>query len=267
MLDLTAYLTRIGHDGPVRPDLPTLRALVLAHVTTIPFENLDPFAGQPVRLELAAIQDKLVAGGRGGYCFEQNRLLQAALDEVGFATGSLQARVLWGRPEDTITARGHKVLRVHVDGEPFLVDVGFGGMSLTGVLRLTPDVAQETPHGLFRLVRDPDDTWRQQALVRDEWRTTYRFDLHPTHPVDDEPANWYLSTWPGSHFVTGLIAARPTADGRRIALFGRELAVHQPDGTTRRRVLDDAGELRDVLERDLLIRVPDSAAAALHKLF
>src|SRR5690349_11532073 len=115
MIDLAAYLKRIGHTEPVAPDLPTLRALTFAHATTIPFENLDPFSGVPVRLEPDALHQKLVVGGRGGYCFEHNRVLQAALDEIGFVTGSLQARVLWSQPEDAVTSRGHKVLRVDLD--------------------------------------------------------------------------------------------------------------------------------------------------------
>jgi hypothetical protein len=35
--NLTAYLDRIGYTGPRRPDLTTLRGVVAAHATSIPF--------------------------------------------------------------------------------------------------------------------------------------------------------------------------------------------------------------------------------------
>ena len=82
---LTAYLKRIGIDGNLKPDYTTLAAIHAAHVGAIAFEGLDPFLGRPVRLDLAGLQEKLVANRRGGYCFEQNTLLKAALEALGFA--------------------------------------------------------------------------------------------------------------------------------------------------------------------------------------
>jgi N-hydroxyarylamine O-acetyltransferase len=83
-LDPDAYLSRIGYRGPLAADTATLRALHLAHATHIPFENLDIQMGLPIRLDLDSLQDKLVRRRRGGYCFEQNSLLQAVLRSAGF---------------------------------------------------------------------------------------------------------------------------------------------------------------------------------------
>ncbi|TQS46267.1 arylamine N-acetyltransferase family protein [Cryptosporangium phraense] len=273
MTDLSAYLTRIGHTGPVAPDLPTLRALTYAHATAIPFENLDPFSGVPVLLGPADLRAKLIDDRRGGYCFEHNRLLKAALDEIGFSTTGLQARVVWGGPDDAVTARGHKLLHVDLDGTDYITDVGFGATTLTAPLRVASGVEQETPHGLFRLVHDPDATgsgrgaWRQQIRLGDEWRSTYRFDLTPAFPVDDEAPNWFLSTAPTSHFVTGLTAARPTRDGRRLALNGRTFTAYAADGTADRRELESLADLRKVLTDELLIELPPGIDDALATLF
>lgn len=249
--DLDAYLSRIGYDGDRTPTRPALDAIAAHHTRTIPFENLDPFLGTPNRLDLASLQAKLVDGGRGGYCFEHGLLLRAALLDLGFTVTALAARVLWGSDIDAITGRTHMLLLVDLGDERRVIDTGFGGMTLTGTLRLEQDTVQPTPLEPFRLV-DLDGDWAMQARVEDEWRTTYRFDLHPQHPIDYEPTNWYLSTWPQSRFVTGLMAARATPD-RRFALAGRRLTVHHADGATERRVIADAGEFREVLERDLLI--------------
>jgi N-hydroxyarylamine O-acetyltransferase len=253
-LDLDAYLHRIGHAGPAAPDLATLRALALAHAMAIPYENLDPLLGLPVDLDPAALEDKLVHGGRGGYCFEHNLLFAEALRAVGFAPVGLIARVLWNRPEDAVTAQTHMLLRVPLDGADWLVDVGFGSMTLTGALRLAPDAAQATPHGPFRLLRQGDG-WRMQAQVLGEWRSLYRFDLHPCERIDYEVSNHYVSTHPQSQFVQTLAAARCTPDAR-LALRNREFAVHPLGGATERCTLARPEQIRHVLESEFRIRLP-----------
>jgi arylamine N-acetyltransferase len=251
-LDLLAYLDRIGvAAGPA--DLATLRAVVTGHTRTIPFENLDPFTGREVHLDDGALMAKLVHGGRGGYCFEHNQLLRSALDALGYSTTGLLARVVWGRPDDTTpTARSHMLVRVELAEGPHLVDVGFGGNTLTGVLALRPGVEQPTPHEPYRLRADGDDLVMEMA-IGGSWRPTYRFDPDlANHPVDYEVANFYVSHHPGSHFVTGLTGARVDAD-RRHALGGPRYTVHHLGGPSEIRDLGSAREVREVLERHLHI--------------
>jgi len=257
-IDLPAYLRRIDFTAALRADLATLRALAAHHASAIPFENLDPLSGVPARLDLRAIEEKIVGSGRGGYCFEQNALFAAVLVQLGFAVTRLAARVLWGRPDDAVTARSHMLLKVDLDDGPVIADVGFGGLTLTGALALTDDIVQATPHEPFRLV-PVDDGWRLQARVHDEWKSLYRFDLQRQHPIDYEAANWHLSTHPASHFTTSLVAARAAPD-RRFALLNRELAVHRLHGDTERRTLGSADELMEVLRRDFLITLPKREA-------
>ena len=250
-LNLERYFDRIGYDGDRSATTATLNQLAAHHARSIPFENLDPFLGTPNRLDLPSLQQKLVESRRGGYCFEQNLLLRAVLVELGFDVTPLAARVLWGSPIEAVTPRSHMLLLVDVAGERRLIDVGFGGMTLNTTLRLELDTVQDTPLEPFRLV-DVAGDYAMQALVGDEWRTLYRFDLTRQFPVDYEAPNWYLSTWPGSHFVTGLMAARATED-RRYALAGTRLTVHHLGGTSERRELASVDELRDSLETDFLI--------------
>ncbi len=256
-IDLNAYLHRVGCTAAVAPDLPTLRALVAAHVASIPFENLNPLLGRPVELDLAALQQKMVHDGRGGYCFEQNLLFAGVLRTIGFDVSGLIARVLWGQPEDAVTAQTHMLLRVELDGASWLADVGFGGQVLTGALRLQADIEQDTGHELFRLVM-VDGDWRMQALMHGQWRSLYRFDLRPSQPVDYVVANHYVSTHPASRFVSNLIAARTTAD-RRLSLLNHEFTVRRMDREPERHTLRDGKEIRRVLEREFLLRLPDYA--------
>jgi N-hydroxyarylamine O-acetyltransferase len=257
-LDLDAYFTRIGHDGPRAPTLETLRALHARHADAITFENLNPLLGWPVRLDLPALVEKIVAGGRGGYCFEQNALFRDVLEALGYRVTGLAARVLWGQPEDAITSRSHMLLRLDLDGDPWIADVGFGGQTLTGPLRLVPDIEQATPHEPFRLVQH-DHEYRLQALIEAQWRTLYGFDLQPQYPLDYEAPNHYVATHPSSKFTTTLRVAR-SAPGRRYALLNNQLAVHHLHGATQRRELHSVGELRRTLEEDFRLRLPDTPA-------
>jgi len=64
---LGAYLNRIGHTGPVAPDLPTLRALCAAHISAVPFEDLDVQLDRPPGLSVDAAHEKIVTRRRGGW--------------------------------------------------------------------------------------------------------------------------------------------------------------------------------------------------------
>ena len=256
--DLDAYLRRIGYREAPGVDVRTLRGLAVAHAAAIPFENLDPWLGVPVSLSVDALEHKLVRGGRGGYCFEQNGLFAAALRAIGFEVRGLIARVLWNRPEDAITAQTHMLLQVVLEGESWLADVGFGSMTLAGALRLQPDVGQPTALEPFRLLRHGDE-WRMQACARGAWLTLYRFDLQPHVPIDYEVANHYVSTHPESNFVNHLIVARTTSD-RRLTLRDREFTVRRQDAEPERRILRDVAGLRRVLESEFLLRLPGGEA-------
>lgn len=252
--DLDAYFARIDYDGPRAPTRSALEGVTLRHVNAIPFENLNPLLRLPVRLDLGSLQQKLVHDGRGGYCYEHNLLLRAVLERLGFATTGLAARVLWNSAPGTALPRTHMVLRVDLEGAPHVVDVGFGGMTLTGVLALEPNVEQRTPHESFRLLRQGDE-YVMQARLRDDWKALYAFDLQPQTLADYELTSWYLCHFPQSHFLINLVAARVDGD-RRHALFNNALAEHGGDGSTRRVLLRSVEDLRAVLSEVFKVTLP-----------
>lgn len=252
--DLGAYLRRIGYDGERAPTLQALREIHRLHAQAIPFENLDPLLRRPMQLDAAWLQGKLVHGARGGWCFEQNHLLRHALDALGFRTTGLAARVMWNVPEGVVTARGHMLMLVHLPEGPHVADVGFGGLTLTAPLRLETDVEQPTPHETFRLAAS-GGAYVLQARIGDAWKPLYRFTLEEQHGPDYEVSSWFLSTHPRSHFLAGLIAARPAPDAR-YALRDTTLTTHHRDGRTERREIGSAGELREVLHGTFGIAAP-----------
>jgi N-hydroxyarylamine O-acetyltransferase len=260
--DLDAYLARIGYLGPRDTSLELLQSLHRLHPQAIAFENLDPLLGRlPVRLDAVSLMNKLVHGRRGGYCFEQNLLFGHVCSALGFRVSGLAARILWNQPEEAKTPRGHMLLKLHIAGEDYIADVGFGALTLTAPLHLRPGLEQETPHERFRLI-EHDGLLRLDARIGDDWRPVYRFDLQEQVQTDYEITNYYLSSHPDSHFLRTLIAARPFTGGR-YALLGNRLTIHALNGPSKRRVLTDISELRDALKDQFLIAVPDGSTSGL----
>ncbi|MBS0182588.1 MAG: arylamine N-acetyltransferase [Nitrospira sp.] len=257
-IDLNAYFKRIGYEGARKPTLDTLRAIQLRHTETIAFENLSSLMRWPVHLDLESLQQKLVRDGRGGYCFEQNLLLKHALDALGFRVTGLAARVLWNMPEGAVPPRSHMLLLVDLNEGRYVVDAGFGGVTLTGPLRLEIDIEQATPHEPFRLVKAQEEfeEFIEQVQIGDNWVSLYRFSLAEQLLPDYEMANWYLSTHPESRFVTGLLAARPAPD-RRYGLLNNQLTVHHRAGRKDRRLITSVTEMRETLEGEFQIVLPD----------
>lgn len=254
-IDFDAYFRRINYSGERKPTLAVLRELHRLHPQAIPFENLDPLLKRPTLLDATSLDAKLVKGGRGGYCFEQNLLFGHVLRELGFNVREATARVRWTVPPGVNTPRVHALLIVDVEGEEYLVDVGFGGNVATGPLLLKSRDEQATPHEPFRLVEE-EHRLVIEAKLGGVWTSLYATDLAESHPVDFELGNWFTSAHPSSIFVTGLMAARADGD-RRYALRNNQLATHKLAGGTEKRTLETGAELRDALADLMRIRLPD----------
>lgn len=266
-LDLAAYFTRIGYTGSQAPSLATLNALMERHVQCIPFENLDVLLNRPISIEPAAIEDKLVQQRRGGYCFEHNTLFMSVLETLGYAVTAISARSRYLRSGRDSLPRTHVFLRVELEDESYLVDVGFGGLSLTATLRLALDVSQDTPHEPRRIVseghwdgfklRAPEAVLVHQAHFADTWHDLYEFTLEPMLPIDREMGNWYTSAHPKSHFREHLMVALATPNGR-VTLSDAELTWRQRDGSAKSRVLRTHRELRDTLAERFGLNFPSN---------
>jgi arylamine N-acetyltransferase len=246
-VDLAAYFDRVSYTGSAEATVETLAALVAAHNRSIPFENLDPLMGVPVDdLGPAALTDKLVRRRRGGYCYEQNGLMGYVLAELGFGVEALAGRVVWMNPSDALPAQTHEALAVTVPGidSRFLVDVGFGGQTLSSPIRLEAGPVQRTRHEPYRL-REHGEGYVLEAEIRGTWQPLYTFTTRPQPRIDLEVGSWYVATHPKSPFVVGLTAALVTDDARW-NLRGRHLAIHR-DGQTERIRFDSAAQVLDAL--------------------
>ncbi len=259
--DLDAYFARIGHRGPRTATLDVLDAVVHAHIQRIPFEALDVLLGRGVDLDPAAVEQKLVHRGRGGYCFEHNSYLLHVLRSLGFAVTPLSARVRVQRPREFTPPRTHVFLRVELDGRPWLADVGVGALSPTAALRLdVEDQEQATPHEPRRIVSAGPwgglaSRYFHQVRFADGWHDVYEFTGEEMPEIDRDVGNWFTSSHPRSHFRDRLMVARATADGR-VVLVNRELSFRDRTGVARTHVLASPDELLAVLAEHFDLHFP-----------
>lgn len=208
-MDVARYLDRIGLSGPLQPDLATLERLQRAHLTAVPFENLDVYGRRGVRTDDAWSVAKVVDRRRGGWCFELNGAFAALLSTLGYEVKSLAATVLYGEISPIPT---HLVIEVRLD-RPYLVDVGFGD----SFIRSLP-LDSEGPHdggtGKYGFVYEDDLTtlvsWEDDGAVVSH----YRFDDKPHLLSDFDEASTRLQTLPGlqwtrSRFATRLLDGGP----------------------------------------------------------
>ena len=253
-IDLDRYFARIGYTGGRKPTLTTLRAVHQHHVQSIPFENIDVLLGRPIDLSPIAIAQKIIAGNRGGYCFEQNTLLSEILRQLGFAVTPLLARVRWQVPATVVTPLTHMVLAVKIEDQSWLADVGFGGIGTTTPLRLESAAEQSTTHELRRLVND-GALVTHQVRLGGTWQDVYQFNLSPPPSIDFELGNWFSCTHPQAMFVNNLVVTRVEAAGR-ITLFNHEFTRRKLDGSTVTSQVKSPEELHELLAGEFGLQLP-----------
>ncbi|CAB1275335.1 arylamine N-acetyltransferase family protein [Candidatus Nitrosacidococcus tergens] len=246
---LNNYLKRINWEySAPKPDLATLTLLQKQHTHHIPFENLNPFLGILVKLDSDSLQRKFLQDHRGGYCFEHSLFFKQILEIIGFKVKGVMGRV-W---RDNIIVeipenpRTHMILVVDIDNTLFHVDVGFGGLVPTQPLLLKPDSIQKTTHEDYKFIQDKYE-FTLSALVEDQWRVLYTFNLAAQYFSDFEMANWFTATHQKSLFTNHLIVVRRYSDGH-YALKDNRLTTYAFNKDPERKYFVLSTEIKEVLQ-------------------
>jgi N-hydroxyarylamine O-acetyltransferase len=259
--DKNAWLTRIGYSGSREPTLTVLHDLIFSHAHAIAYESLDIMLGRTPRLDLGSLQKKMIAGGRGGYCLEQNMLFREGLRSLGYKIISLQGRVVRGLAIDAARPAIHMLLQVDLPEGPHLADVGFGNLAPTSALLLKPGVEQETPHERMRFI-DVGGELTLQSKLRNSWEHIYRVIPYPRYDSEYEITNWYTGTHPDAPYQSNIIAARPGPNRTRITMFNNRLTVRHATGEAERRILKDESEFQSALRDEFGLNMSDEEIRA-----
>ena len=240
-LDLPGYLGRLGL-APRPPSRAALDALHEAHVRTFTFDNIDVLLEQHPGVGLDALNEKFVGRGRGSYCFEHATVFAAALERLGYDVRRHLGRV--GDPATgPVQGRTHMTVEVRLDGDRLLCDPGFG-MSLVRPVPLADGALSDQSGWPYRVTRTGDG-WGLQRLREAGWEHTHTTDELEVLPVDVVMGHHYTSTFPTSHFRTGLMITLHEP-GRHVTLTHTALTIRRPGRSTDHRALEP-GELGEWL--------------------
>jgi N-hydroxyarylamine O-acetyltransferase len=212
--------------------------------------------GRIPKLDLESLQRKMISGGRGGYCLEQNMLFREGLRSLGYKITSLQGRVVRGMAIDAPRPAIHMLLQVELPAGPYLADVGFGNLAPTSALLLKPGVEQQTPHECMRFI-DVGGELTLQSKLHDAWEHIYRVIPYPRYDGEYEITNWYTGTHPEAPYQSNIIAALPGPNRTRITMFNARVTVRHATGETERRLLKDEVEFRSVLRDEFGLNLSD----------
>jgi N-hydroxyarylamine O-acetyltransferase len=242
-LNIKAYLERINYQGSLAPTAETLRRLQVAHLLTVPFENLSIHAREPIVLEDEALFAKIVDGRRGGFCYEANGLFAALLRALGFDVRMLSAEVAkakgrFGPPFD------HMALMVSLE-QRWLVDVGFGDSFLEPLLLDERSEQMQGAHA-YSILPDGAHLVLMQRGEGDEWKAQYRFTLQTHEYADYAEMCRYHQTSPQSHFTRARVCSRATENGR-ITLSEMRFITTSKEGGRQERTLTSEEEYAAIL--------------------
>jgi N-hydroxyarylamine O-acetyltransferase len=208
------YLQRINVDkSDISLNTESLKYLQKQHLLNVPFENLDIHWKRPIILDTEKFYKKIVKEKRGGFCYELNGLFGELLNEIGFSSRLISARVA--------TAKGnfsaeydHLAILTKIDSEDFLVDVGFGDFTAEP-LKFVLDAQQPDKNGVFLIRKFDGEYFEVSKKDSDVWKSEYIFkDLERDLAEFAGMCNFH-QTSPESHFTRGKVCSLMTIDGRK----------------------------------------------------
>jgi N-hydroxyarylamine O-acetyltransferase len=218
MPDIGMALERIGLDpkGDYSPSVENLKKLMHAHLTHVPYENLDIYDyKRKIDFALPHLFEKFVLNRRGGYCYEINGFFMGILEALGYDCYPLSGRLLFGR--DTAGPMSHRTTVVTIDGEKYLCDVGYGSGCAEGPVSLSDPGVQDILGYKFSVRHHDGGFYGDMTLVKHlddgtqaDFYTVYK---RPHTLLDFIGPNLSTSTSPDSPFQKRRVARLKTETG------------------------------------------------------
>jgi N-hydroxyarylamine O-acetyltransferase len=248
---LDAYLARIGMAQPAQADPAALGDIHRAHALGFTWEAIDCFMGWPVSIDPQATWTKVVAGRRGGWCYELNGLLGAALAALGFSVTRLCGGVRREDIGDDMVGN-HLTLRVDFADGAWLAETGLGDALVDPIPLRLGSVSQRGY--AFAIEQADGDWWR---FRNHPFAGGPSFDFRPDYVDEARLATVHdlLRTTGHSPFVNNLVVQRHFPD-RIESVINRTRRTVTPAGVNEQPITG-AGELASLLEGVFAIEMPE----------
>lgn len=213
-MDTKKYLHRFGiEDFDIAVTAESLKNLQKKHLLNVPFENLDIHWKRPILLDNSKIYEKIVEEKRGGFCYELNGLFCELLNETGFSSRMISARVAMA--DDRFSREfDHMAILTEIGGETYLVDVGFGEFTAEP-LKFVLDIEQPDATGIFTIKKHTDDYFLVAKKDGDAWKNEYIFKDLPHDLAEYTAMCDFHQTSPESHFTQGKVCSLMLENGRK----------------------------------------------------
>ena len=235
------------------PDLAFLTEITRRHVAQFAFSSVGPLLEEDLPLDIESLYQRIVVNQRGGYCFEQNGLLYAMLQELGFDVSLYLARVIYD--QDIHPPLTHRITLVEIDGNRYIADVGFGPLGPQRPVCLSGKESREN-FRLFRIEERGAGEFHMQTLKDGNFYSLYKFELARYGPADCEVGHFYSHKHPGATFVNHLVVSTIMDDEIR-SLRNHEFWVITESGE-QKQIIADAAQLHAILNTQFGIRVSET---------
>ena len=247
--DIDAYFKRIGYTGSREATKDTLFQLQWHHLQAIPYETLDVHISDDfIDISPEVVERKLVANGRGGYCYEHNTFFMHVLRALGFQVKPVTARARWQKPDEFTSGNIHIILIVDIDGRSYASDAGFSSCGAAYPLTFDTEEVQQMPLESRRVIYK-DEFYVHQLLAGEKWLDVFVFALHESFPMDWEVGSYF---WQKHHrsLAKQVMLVSIAARDCRYRLLNKELVTRYVDGSTDVKMIQTEEEYIRVL-RDI----------------
>jgi amide synthase len=258
MIHTTSYLSHLGYLGTREPSADNLRDLHKRQMMTVPFDNSRNAAKGLAIWDDAdagpdAFYDMLIAGRRGGVCHELSGLFRGLLADLGYDVTVIGSGVR-GANDEFGPDIEHMLSVVRLDGDDWLVDVGFAGPSFTEPIRVCEEVQTQCGFDYQVTEEGPYLILRRRSLGG-PWQAVYRFTLKEralsewkaiASGENDDPA-WH---WAGEMIAVGTLIYGRAYERGQMLMVGRRYLRAQ-DGEDLVRVLAKKDQYQAAVEHIL----------------
>jgi N-hydroxyarylamine O-acetyltransferase len=217
---------------------------------------LDVQISVKIDIDPVAIQEKLVYATRGGYCFEHNVYALHLLKALGFHVTPILGRTIWKKNADIVGPATHIILKVLLDDELWLFDVGFSSFGTPTPLRINNSDIQTTPLESRKITTIDNINYIHSMFRNNEWHDIFIFTLQESHPYDWEIGSYFVSTHPMSYFRANILVSFITPTCRYL-LLNKVLFTHYLDGSREDREISSEEEYVQVLKTIFHLILPE----------
>ncbi|RZG17911.1 arylamine N-acetyltransferase [Pseudoalteromonas maricaloris] len=223
------------------------------HLSRYAFSSINAMYGERLLLDPLPLFSRLVTNKQGGYCFEHNKVAFLALQQLGFTVRPVLARVMLNGSSSN--PRSHRMTLLNLDGEQYLVDVGFGVKSPRVPININQALTIQGRQTYQ--VQKTADTVKVTLLEEGEAPLTlYHVDLAEVFESDCEVAHFYSHQHPEAAFVNNLVVSRITDCHRYLLRNQSYFEWHECDGSVTETKVESFAQLEQLVKETFLLETP-----------